>query len=180
MKRSCLLLTILIFSTTSISALCNESQIDINSASVEELDELNGIGLVYAQRIIDARPFSSVDELINVSGIGEKTLEKIKQQGLACVNDDDEAIINEGENNREEEVASKVIYAKIESSIEETDEIKPISLSANTETSKDIKSEDNKENLSKNKYALYGIIAFCVVFGLVFLLKKRKKQNELQ
>lgn len=59
--------------------------IDINSASAEELDELTGIGPVYAERIIDGRPFASVDDLIRVNGIGEKTIEKIKEQGLACV-----------------------------------------------------------------------------------------------
>ena len=61
------------------------SCIDINSASAEELDELYGVGPVYAERIIEARPFDSVDDLIEVNGIGEITLEKIKQQGLACV-----------------------------------------------------------------------------------------------
>lgn len=61
-------------------------QIDINSAVLSQLDELAGIGPVYAQRIIDARPYLSVDDLLQVKGIGPATLQKIKIQGWACVN----------------------------------------------------------------------------------------------
>jgi len=59
--------------------------VEINTASLAQLDTLTGIGPKYAQAIIGARPFSSIDDLLKVKGIGPKTLQKIKDQGLAYV-----------------------------------------------------------------------------------------------
>lgn len=53
--------------------------VNLNVATATELEALPGIGPVLAQRIVDFReengPFASVDDLLDVSGIGEKTLE---------------------------------------------------------------------------------------------------------
>ena len=66
------------------SAGC-EMIVNINAAGVEELETLPGIGPIKAQAIVEYRnehgEFSSVDELDDVEGIGEKTVEKIR----ACV-----------------------------------------------------------------------------------------------
>lgn len=55
--------------------------VDINTADVKELSELNGVGAKKADSIIkyrDANCFKSVDELVKVKGIGKKILEKNK------------------------------------------------------------------------------------------------------
>ena len=56
--------------------------ININTATSEELQTLSGIGEVKAAAIIAYREehgiFKDISEIMNVSGIGEKTFEKIR------------------------------------------------------------------------------------------------------
>jgi competence ComEA-like helix-hairpin-helix protein len=59
--------------------------LDVNDASREDLVALAGIGEDRADAIIRARPFSSIDDLLSIPGIGKKTLERLKRQGLTLV-----------------------------------------------------------------------------------------------
>ena len=59
--------------------------VDLNSASLEELQDIVHIGASRAEQIIDLRPFESLDELTQVNGISDGRLDDIKEQGLACV-----------------------------------------------------------------------------------------------
>lgn len=56
--------------------------IDLNNAGSKELQKLDGVGPAYAERIIEYREknggFDSIDELVNVKGIGKKRLENLR------------------------------------------------------------------------------------------------------
>jgi competence protein ComEC len=61
------------------------SNIDINSAPISELAKIIHIGPATAQIITELRPFTCLDDLKRVRGIGIKKIEDIKSQGLAMV-----------------------------------------------------------------------------------------------
>ena len=58
--------------------------VDLNTATLEQLDGLPGVGPVLAQRILDWRAehgrFASVDQLAEVPGIGEAKLEQLRDR----------------------------------------------------------------------------------------------------
>jgi competence ComEA-like helix-hairpin-helix protein len=169
--RRLFLILVFVFLVINISASCDETQININSASAKELDNLTGVGNVTATKIIASRPFSSVDDLLNVSGIGSAKLEKIKEQGLACVNEEEQKTIIDNS-------VDEISYEKI-GSINITNDTSETELSPIILNSKSIKSEINIPELEKN-LAFGGIVIFCIVFGALFLLKNRKRKNEFQ
>ena len=61
-----------------------EPLVNVNTADLETLDKLSGIGPALAERIIAYReehgPFRTVEDLLEVKGIGEATLEEFRQE----------------------------------------------------------------------------------------------------
>lgn len=60
------------------SSANNSGLININTASQSELEKLNGIGPVYATKIIEQRPYSNAEELVTKEVISQKVFEKIR------------------------------------------------------------------------------------------------------
>ncbi len=69
-------------SSSTSTGTASSSLVNINTAGLEELDTLPGVGPSTAQAIIDEReangPFTSIEDIQRVSGIGEKKFEKLK------------------------------------------------------------------------------------------------------
>ncbi len=81
MKRTPMIATlVLLFSLFTGFAHAEPTAININTADIETLASLNGIGQSKAEAIIAYReangPFQTADDLVNVKGIGEVTVEK--------------------------------------------------------------------------------------------------------
>lgn len=66
--------------------ICNAAwaAVNINTATAQQLEAVKGLGPVKAKAIVDYRakngPFKTVDDLKKVSGIGDKTLEKLRKE----------------------------------------------------------------------------------------------------
>jgi competence ComEA-like helix-hairpin-helix protein len=187
-----LIILILIISICLVSANCEEGQVDINTASVEDLDLIKWVGPATAQAIIDSRPFSSVDDLINVSGIGETKLQDIKDQGLACVDVNESDEDSEEDKDEEDEDPEKEKESEDEEDEDPEKEKEVISYSiVGRHIVEDKKVPEkiilnpkdiNTENLTKeltSSYALYGLGVFSIVIMILLILKfKRLNKNE--
>lgn len=174
---------IFLFSLYFVSCVCEENQIDINNASLEDLDKLTGIGPAKAQSIINSRPFSSVDDLIRVSGIGEVTLNNIKAQGLACVNEE-KIIIKQETKVEETQKTSEVVNQEEEIVLIETPKnmtLNPINLEP-----KDIKKQNDKgfiefKPVKEKDWIVYGFFAFSLLIGLLLITRRKKYiENEFR
>ncbi len=78
-----LFLTVILFSSAALFANAYAEAVNINTASAEEIaSSMHGIGESKAKAIVEYRnthgKFGSLEELENVAGIGEKTVEKNK------------------------------------------------------------------------------------------------------
>jgi hypothetical protein len=176
------ILFLFIFLLSSVYAMCNSSQVDINSANLTELQEIKHVGNATATKIIAARPFSSVNDLARVKGIGNKTyLSDILSEGLACVNKEgnnsvveDISKVNETQTNEKINSQVNISYNVQENVANQTQEI--VNLTPISTDTQNIKSANNTETLKRN-LSFYGLIAICLIFGAVFL-SKRKRKNE--
>jgi hypothetical protein len=194
MRRWFIVLFLLSFMLHFVFAGCSQGQIDINSASLSELDKINHVGEKTAQRIIDLRPFNSIDDLERVPYISAGYVEDIKSQGLACVSEESSEEDKEKEEDNDNEKTSQKDskdektteedYESIEekaerlnreidySIIEKENEV--ISLSP-----QNIKS-DNDSDFSKD-YAKYGLVLFCIFLCSLFAVKKFNiRKNEFR
>lgn len=180
------LLVFVLFSLSLVSATCDSGQIDINGATLSELDDLAGIGPAKGQAIIDMRPFGSVDDLMDVSGIGPVTLQNIKDQGLACVSGEEDVSNdnseednsdtgddNGSENNDDSSESSSTknpssVSGKVIMELNET----PKTI-INLKSSKSVEQETKVVYESKNekikKYSIYAF-AFFLVLVIAYLL----------
>lgn len=65
----------------AVGGLSPEARVDLNAASLEELQRLPGVGLTLAERIAarrSAAPFDRIDDLLDVEGIGRGRLARLR------------------------------------------------------------------------------------------------------
>lgn len=78
----CCLLVALTLAFVPVIHAADSEKVNINEATLEQLTEVKFIGPAIAERILNYRensgPFSSLEDLMNVKGIGQKTFDKIK------------------------------------------------------------------------------------------------------
>jgi competence protein ComEA len=60
-----------------------KAPVDINSASIDELRDLPGVGEAYSKKIVENRPYKRKDELVQKKIIPQSTYDKIKDQIIA-------------------------------------------------------------------------------------------------
>ncbi|HRY63181.1 MAG TPA: helix-hairpin-helix domain-containing protein, partial [Patescibacteria group bacterium] len=129
-----------------------DGKININTASLEELDSLPDIGPTKAQAIIDYRTqnglFLQIEDIMKVPGIGEATFEKIKD--LITVeensNENEDNGEGSGEENREEKYSDDILVNELMPNPSESDDYEWIELYNNGTTTVDLDSWQIADN----------------------------------
>lgn len=84
MKLIKVIMSLLVVMFMSFGSAWSDETVNINTATVKQLQKVEGIGKKIAEKIVAYREehgdFGSVDDLIKVKGFGKKTLEKAKGQ----------------------------------------------------------------------------------------------------
>ncbi len=75
---ACIVLVIVVMAGSVIALAQNMKKVNINVATLDELQTLSGIEPEIAQAIIDGRPYEKVEDLLQVQGIDEEKLKKIQ------------------------------------------------------------------------------------------------------
>jgi prefoldin subunit 5 len=130
-----------------------EDQINLNNAERDELTHLPGVGLAMADRIMAARPFETVDDLLGVSGVGPALFDRL--QPLVTLEDADtqEDVIYLGTEvggGTATDMDQAAIDASVEDSVEIPDEVKtrfeeePVDLTPEEETLDDVGAEQDE------------------------------------
>lgn len=75
--------TLLLFCLAFVPFAVYAAKLNVNTASAADLEALSGIGPAKAEAIVEYRsangPFASIDDLTKVSGIGERTVEQLRE-----------------------------------------------------------------------------------------------------
>ena len=109
-------------------------------------------------------------------------LEATKEEKNNCEIEEETSKDVEEEQAIEEEDIEEYVDVKDENSFvegggEKGGQIQTLTPKVISLTPKDIKSEDNIESLDKTDYAKYGFIAFCILIGVLLILKNKRKQK---
>lgn len=111
--------------------MAEQTKMDINLSTLEQLTNTPGIGPSIAQRIVDNRPYESVDDLVRVPGIGSNVLDRMRPY-LQVKHEIDEPYY-EVQISNEPEVSDNEPVEKVETEVFAPEELTPQELEENYE-----------------------------------------------